>query len=65
MSSMAKTLGMGQRFDYKGKEYILAPFDLEMQAMFQTWLEKRAFEAHFWSSTGRDRSRLILCHFHA
>lgn len=43
MAEAAKVFGKGLSLTHKGKTYTLAPLTLDMLAMFEVWLEDRAF----------------------
>jgi hypothetical protein len=45
MSDAAHALGIGPEVDFRGRKYRLTPWTLEMTALFETWLEARAFDA--------------------
>jgi hypothetical protein len=45
MSEAAHALGIGPEIEFRGRKYRLTPWTLEMTALFETWLEARAFDA--------------------
>jgi len=45
MSEAAHALGIGPDIEFRGHKYRLTPWTLEMTALFETWLEARAFDA--------------------
>jgi hypothetical protein len=45
MAEAAHALGIGPEIEFRGRKYRLTPWTLEMTALFQTWLEGRAFDA--------------------
>jgi hypothetical protein len=45
MAEAAHALGIGPEIDFRGRKYRLTPWTLEMTALFETWLEGRAFDA--------------------
>ena len=45
MSEAAHALGIGPEVEFRGMQYRLTPWTLEMTALFETWLEGRAFDA--------------------
>jgi hypothetical protein len=45
MSEAAKALGFGPEIEFRGKRYRMVPWTLEMTALFEAWLEQRAFDA--------------------
>src|SRR6266851_60324 len=44
MGEIARALGEGTTLEFKGQPYKLAPVNYEVQAQFELWLEKRAWE---------------------
>ena len=50
MAEAAKALGKAGSFVFQGKTYRLSPFNYDMVAMFELWLEQRA-----WDSVERTR----------
>jgi hypothetical protein len=45
MAEAAHALGIGPEVEFRDKKYRLTPWTLEMTALFETWLEGRAFDA--------------------
>jgi hypothetical protein len=45
MAEAAHALGIGPEIEFRGRKYRLTPWTLEMTALFETWLEGRAFDA--------------------
>lgn len=45
MAEAAHALGIGPEVEFRGRKYRLTPWTLEMTALFETWLEGRAFDA--------------------
>lgn len=45
MAELAQALGVGPEFVYEGKAYRLKPLTLVHYAMFESWLERQAWEA--------------------
>ncbi len=45
MGSTAIGLGLPSEHQYKGKTYKISPINYEMQAIFETWVQKRAWDA--------------------
>lgn len=45
MGQTANLLGVGQTITFEGKEYTLSTMTFDMQAKFETWLERRAMDA--------------------
>ena len=45
MAEAAHALGIGPEIEFRGRKYRLTPWTLEMTALFETWLEARAFDA--------------------
>lgn len=44
MGQLARALGIGAEFDFEGVTYRLSPPKPNLQAKFETWLEKKAWE---------------------
>lgn len=44
MAEMARTFGTPTTITHKGEKYPLHPLDLEMLALFEVWLEARAYK---------------------
>jgi hypothetical protein len=44
MGQTATTLGIGPTLEFEGKHYRVSPLTWELQAKFETWLEKRALD---------------------
>lgn len=45
MGDVSKVLGKGSTLEFQGKVYQVAPLTYELQAKFETWLERRAVQA--------------------
>jgi hypothetical protein len=45
VAEAAHALGIGPEIEFRGRKYRLTPWTLEMTALFETWLEGRAFDA--------------------
>jgi hypothetical protein len=45
VAEAAHALGIGPEIEFRGRKYRLTPWTLEMTALFETWLEARAFDA--------------------
>lgn len=45
MGEAAQAGGKGPSLEHQGKQYAIAPFDLDMIQMFELWLEERAWAA--------------------
>jgi hypothetical protein len=45
MAEAARALGIGPEVEFRGRKYRLTPWTLEMTALFEAWLEQRAWDA--------------------
>lgn len=62
MSDAAAAVGAGMMVRHQGKEYALSPLDVDMLALFERWLEERAFaavEARKHRSSVEDYERML------
>jgi hypothetical protein len=45
MGQTSATLAVGSTFTFRDKEYTVSPLTVELQAKFETWLERRLLDA--------------------
>lgn len=45
MSELSRALGTPEQIEYKGKQYQLSALEIEVVAMFEQWLKRRALES--------------------
>jgi len=45
MGETARALGRGPELEFEGRTYEVSPLTFELQARFETWMERRAYES--------------------